>query len=273
MIPALGEREETALSLLARFHFLTRSQLQAFLFPDGVHSEASARVMTRRVLQRLTSQGLISRTRRFIGGACGGSGQHAYFPTTSGARLLSSPEARRQAPRGSFLLRHALAVADVALSFKAAALHRGERLASFECDREAAQRIGSKTLVPDAFLIYEAKDVELHAFLEVDLGTVGSRQFARKVETYLSLWRTGAWQEAHGLWPTVLVVVPDEARLRLLLRATEALLRRQPDEVAAQTEFAFATASDIRAKGPLSPIWEVAGRTGRQGLLEGGAAR
>jgi hypothetical protein len=161
----------------------------------------------------------------------------------------------------------------VGLAFSASVQEHGHHLACFECDWEVAERIEAKTLVPDAFIVYETADVELHAFLETDLGTVGSRSFARKIESYLALWRTGTWQHAYGLWPTVLVVVPDEARLRLLVRTTEALLRRQPEETAAQTEFAFATLGDVRAKGPLAPVWQIAGSPGKKGLLEGGVAR
>jgi len=273
MIPLgpFSSRESRALELLARFRFLTRSQLQAFLFPQ-MRDSPSSDVMTRRVLHSLLSKGLVSRTERIVGGSTGGSAAQAWFITPQAVRMIGDRRLaggpRRLAPRGTFLLRHCLATAEVALAFEASARdHAGHRLLCFECDWEVAARLSAGTLVPDAYLIYETDQVELHAFVEVDLGTSGSRHFASKISRYLLLWREGSWRRRFGLWPTVLAVAPDEARAKLLLRTTEAVVCTQPEAAAGATEFAFATLAAVR-QDPLGPIWQVAGRAGRHRLLE-----
>jgi len=274
MIPlgSLSVRESRVLELLARFRFLTRSQLQAFLFPQ-MRDSASSDVMTRRVLHSLLSRGLVSRTERIVGGSTGGSAAQAWFIAPQAQRVIGDLRLaggpRRLAPRGTFLLRHCLATAEVALAFEASVRdHEGHRLLCFECEWEVAVRLEGGTLVPDAYLIYETDEVELHAFVEVDLGSSGSRHFASKISRYLLLWREGSWRRRFDLWPTVLVVAPDEARVKLLARTTEAVLRTQPEAVAEATEFAFASLAAVR-QDPLGPIWQVAGRAGRHPLLKG----
>lgn len=275
--PSLTSRELLALALLGRFRFLTRSQLQTLLFgANGPPSGLSAQTMAFRTLHSLRAKGLVERTSRSVGGASGGSAAHAWFLTARGARAVNEPRIaglpRRLPPRGTFLLRHALAVADVAIAFeRAASGHEGHRLLSFECDWEVAERLGPTVVVPDAYLVYETPLVELHAFVEADLGTAGSKFFARKVANYLALWRGRRWRDADGLWPTVLVVTPDQRRSSLLKRATEAVITGEPDadRVRAATEFAFAPLASITNEGPLARTWEVAGREGRHRLLDG----
>jgi hypothetical protein len=265
------------LTLLARFRFLTRSQLQAFLFDNlDNHAPLSKRVMTARCLNSLVRKDLASRTARNVGGPTGGSGAYAYHLTAPGIRSLDDRRfrhlPRRLPPRGTFLLRHALATAEVALAFERAARDNEDHsLLSFECDWEAAQRSGSSIVVPDAYLVYASRLTELHAFVEVDLGTAGSKFFARKIAAYLALYRSGRWREASDIWPTVLVITPTERRAELLKHATETLLSAQPDskQLERATEFAFAALPGLKDEGPLAAVWSVAGRTGKQPLLDG----
>lgn len=271
----LSQRELRALNILGRFRFLTRTQLQSFLFgSNGSTTTLSAQTMTFRILNSLVAKGLINRTSRAIGGSTGGSGAHAYHLTINGIRALDDRTymrlPRRLPPRGTFLLRHALATADVALAFeRSASSHLGHDLLSFECDWEAAQRFGQRIVVPDAYLVYTSSKYELHAFVEVDLGTAGSKFFARKIANYLALYRSNRWREATDVWPVVLVTTPDERRTRLLRRATESLLIAQPDSflLTRATEFAFASLKTIQELDPLGCVWEVAGKPDRQALI------
>jgi len=272
---SLSRREAEALILLARFRFLTRSQLQAFLFDDQ-EASTSNRIMTERVLHSLKDKALADRTYRNVGGSTGGSGSFAYHLTGLGIRTLDDQRfrnlPRRLPPRGTFLLRHALATADVALAFRQAARRNLEHsLFAYECDWEAAQRVGTSIVVPDAYLIYATGLIELHAFVEVDLGTEGSKFFARKIATYLALFRSGRWREASEIWPIVLVVTPSERRADFLKRTTETLIVAQPDrkQLERGTEFAFAALGEIKDHGPLAAIWKVAGRVGSYPLVEG----
>lgn len=271
---SLSRREADTLTLLARFRFLTRSQLQAFLYANDEPS-TSNRVVTGRVLNSLIGKGLADRTNRNVGGPVSGSGSYAYHLTALGIRALDDRRfrhlPRRLPPRGTFLLRHALATAEVALAFGRAARCKDHSLLAFECDWEAAQRVGSSIVVPDARLVYATRLVELHAFVEVDLGTAGSKFFARKIAAYLALYRSGRWREASEVWPAVLIVTPTERRTEFLKRATETLIGAQPDRTQLErgTEFAFASLPALKEKGPLAAIWQVAGRSGSQPLLDG----
>src|SRR5712691_8292609 len=113
-------REQEVLRRLARHRFLSRSQIEAFLFDGASLGPRSKDVLTRRVLGRLTTRGLVSATRRLIGGPGGGSARLGYALTEDGARLAGGPWGVRTARRrgkGTFLLAHSLMAADVALAF------------------------------------------------------------------------------------------------------------------------------------------------------------
>jgi hypothetical protein len=131
----------------------------------------------------------------------------------------------------------------------------------FECDWEISVRANHETLVPDAFLVYRTPDLDVHAFLEADLGTEGTKFFGQKVDRYLRTWRSGTWQTAYPLWPVVLVVTPATSRARQLKEATERVIAAQPDagRVREGTEFNFAVLDDVHNRGVLAPIWLRAG--------------
>jgi hypothetical protein len=167
-------------------------------------------------------------------------------------------------------MRHSLTVADIALAFRrAAAGNPDHEVIAWEADWQAAQRLGPGLVVPDARLVYVTKEHELVAFVEVDLGSEGSRFFARKVGRYLDLYRSGSWRMHMRQWPLILVITPSARRADELRRATEALLSTEPDErkLWVQTEFGFTCLTDLTTVGPLAAVWQVAGRQGRQTLL------
>src|SRR5712691_4166137 len=112
-------REQEVLRRLARHRFLSRSQIEAFLFDGASLGPRSKDVLTRRVLGRLTTRGLVSATRRLVGGPGGGSARLGYFLTEDGARLAGGASQGRavRRGRGTFLLAHSLMAADVALAF------------------------------------------------------------------------------------------------------------------------------------------------------------
>jgi hypothetical protein len=273
----LPVRETQTLLLLACYRYLSQRQLAAFLF-DGNDSikPLSRQVVTRRILSRLQGRNLLAATTRLIGGPVGGSTRLAYSLTSSGAQLAGDLNGeiplRRRPTRGTFLTQHALATADVALAFRRSALGRpGHEVIEWECDQQAAQRLGTSVVVPDAHLVYATETQELDAFIEVDLGTEGTRFFARKIERYLELYRSGTWRERLPVWPIVLTVAPTEHRALALQRATEALLRSQSDEarLRQETEFAFCSLHRLVLDGPSSAIWRVAGREGLTRLFSG----
>jgi len=259
-------RETQVLVELAAFRFLTQRHLEDVLFGGSRVSALSRQVIVRRVLTRLKARGLIQETPRLTG-AAPGAARLAYFLTAAGYRqaraLDSGLPAGRPGIRSATLLGHGLMCADVALAFRATARARaGHELVEWECDWAAAERLGSTVVVPDAHLVYRAGRTTLDAFLEVDLGTEGSRVFARKIERYLSLYRSGEWQAHLPVWPLVVTVTPNATRAALLRRASATVLEAQydRDEMKQVTAFAFGTIEDVLgASGPLGRIWRFAG--------------
>lgn len=258
---------------LANYRYLTGSHIERFLFDGTAITRGSRAVLTRRVLGGLKRQGLLQETPRLVGPA-GGAGRLVYFLTAAGyarARLLNPGLPTRKPAGGTALMGHGLACADVALAFRrAAAAHRDHAIVDWACDWQAATRLGAGYVVPDAHLVYGAGDVELEAFIEVDLGTEGSRVFAHKIERYLDLWRSGSWGQQLRCWPVVLTIATTAARATALRRVTTTVLEGafDADRVAVETEFRFALLADVLGPhGPLGPIWRIAGRSGVHPLL------
>ncbi len=267
-------RETEIVLRLAAFRYLGASQVCAFLFDGSSVSARSRTVITRRILGRLRSRGLVATTPRLVGGPGGGSARLTHYLTRAGYRLARSldplvPLRRLRSP-GSFLIRHGLLTAEIALAFRQEArLRVGHELVAWDCDWQAALALGASAVLPDAHLVYRTPEGRLHAFLEVDLGSERTPFFARKVRRYLDLYRSGSWRSRLPLWPLVLTVAETEARATQLRRISEAVLVSQPDRerLARATEFRFASATDLLGPaGPLGEIWQVAGRSGRHAL-------
>lgn len=269
----LSEREQSALVLVSRFRFLTSWHLQSLMFADADLTPMSQAVIARKTLRMLVDRGLVQRLPRPLGGSGGGSSPHAFCLADRGARLLAQDGPRlpkRAVPRGTFLLRHALATADFAIALQVAATASADhRLLDWSCDWETAEKLGGSELIPDAFFVYQGDGVELLAFVEIDLGTVNSKYFAAKVGRYLDFFTSETWQGRLPVWPTILTVTPDAARARLLKRATESALKHRGGGLMDATEFAFAVQLDA-CSNPLGSVWSTAGFSGSRRLLEDG---
>lgn len=269
----LSTRETEALLLLGCYRYLSREQISEFIFEKDNLASKSVNTTSWRVLGSLKRRGLVDQTARLVGGPGGGSGQYGYFLTVSGHRLAVSLNpalpARRPAPRGTFLMRHGMMTADIAIAFRRSARsHSGHELVDWECDWQAAQRLNGSPVVPDAHFVYATEDYEIDVFLEVDVGTEGTRFFARKVARYLELYQSGRWREQLAVWPLILTVTPDERRALALRRASETVVGRESDSLRRGIEFAFGSLTDLLGPaGPTGDIWHVAGRAGRQRLL------
>lgn len=272
-----GDRESSLVRHLANYRYLNGAHIQAFLFEGTPITLGSRAVLTRRVVGRLKRQGLVQETPRLVGPA-GGAGRLVYFLTAAGyawARSLDPGLPARRPAGGTALMGHGLACADVALAFRRAAAARPDHaIVDWACDWQAAARLGASYVVPDAHFVYGAGDVELEGFIEVDLGTEGSRVFARKIERYLELWRDGTWGQQLRCWPVVLTITTTAARATALRRATATVLAGafDRDRVAVETEFRFAVLPDVLGPyGPLGPIWQTNGQTARSELIRNSA--
>lgn len=228
-----GRRETDVVRLLALHRFLTRPQLEEFLFAESTLTPRSRQVVTWRLLGRLQRHGLVAATPRQTGGAVAGSTLPGYFLTTSGLRLAATfyPDlpARRPARRAPFLFAHSAMAADVELAFRRAVRgHPGHELELWECDWQTALKLGGKKLLPDARLVYRLGRVLVDAFVEVDLGTEGTRFFAGKVDRYVAARYDGDWRAHLPRWPMTLTITPTAARAASLWDATTARLKSHP---------------------------------------------
>jgi hypothetical protein len=220
--------------------------------------------VTWRLLGRLQRHGLVAATPRQTGGAVAGSTMPGYFLTTPGLRLAATfyPDlpVRRPARRAPFLFVHSVMATDVELAFRRTARGRqGHELELWECDWQIATKLGGKTVIPDARFVYRLREALLRAFVEVDLGTEGTRFFGRKVDRYIHLYRDGAWRGLLPRWPVVLTVTPTEARAVSLCEATTATLGRSPFTSRGMV-FKFCAIETLRSEtGALAALWHVAG--------------
>lgn len=267
-----SDRELEVLRRLSRHRYLSRSQVEAFLFHGANLGSGSKDVLTRRVLRRLKTEGLISAMPRLVGGPGGGSARLGYFLTEAGARLAGGAcpvGATRRRGRGTFLLAHSLMAADIALAFERSARSRqGHKLLDWESYEQTAGRVQGSRVVPDARLVYTTEAWRLDAYVEVDLATEGTRFYTAKIRRYVDLYRGGAWRSHLPTWPAVLTITPTEHRATALRVAAESVLAFHADRVARATKFAFAFLDDlVGPSGPLGAIWQVAGREGLQRLI------
>ena len=270
----LSSRETEALVLLASYRYLCRSQIEEFMLQATDLGRNSRNTTSWRILRSLGKRGLVGQTVRLVGGPGGGSARLGYFLTADGYRLAltlnPSLPPKRPTSGGTFLMQHALTTADVALAFRRAATsHRGHELLEWECDWQAAHRLGASLVVPDGHLVYATARYELDALVEVDLGTEGTRFFGRKIGRYLELFRSASWRDRLPLWPVVLTVTPNDSRAAALQRCTETVLATQADrdKLRTETEFAFAALPRLVSEDPLAQVWRIAGRSGEHFLL------
>jgi hypothetical protein len=205
----------------------------------------------------------------------GGSARLAYFLTAAGysrARDWNSAlRPGRPGIRSSTLMEHGLACADVALAYRRLARSRpGHEVLEWECDWQAAERLGSTVVVPDARLSYATASDTLEAFIEIDRATEGSKVFKRKVRRYLELYWSGNWRRHLKEWPIVFTVTTTSTRAKLLKRATETVLEAQGEgaRIYRMTKFRFATLDDVIAPtGPFAQIWHRAGESGMHAVV------
>jgi len=269
------DRDTDVVVRLAGFHYLSRSQIKAFLFEGSALKPHSIEIQAGRILDRLKAAGLVASTQRLIGGPGGGSAGLVYFLTPERQKvadaITGSPK-RRPPHSGSFLMRHGQMTAEVALAFRRAArMHAGHELVEWECDWAAAERLGSSFVVPDARMAYETTKWVLSAFVEVDLATEGTRFFAGKIDRYLRLYLNRAWRQHLEVWPVILTVTPSDERASALTVATAPLLARPYYGVRLSGIFECwftSLGALVGPHGPLGAIWQIAGRDGLHALVD-----
>jgi hypothetical protein len=212
----LSDRDLSLLGSVQQHRFLATRQIEELHFADHASKLAGARVC-RRVLARLSTERLLVRLQRRVGGVRAGSASFVYALGPAGQRLLNSGQRRRFTEPSPLFLDHALAVADIHVSLVTA--HRAERLELGQVDVEPAcwrRFVGAggarEAIKPDLYVVSACGAYEDCWFLEIDRGTESPAAIARKCRAYQAYWRTGFEQERIGTFPLVVWVTGDSRR-------------------------------------------------------------
>ncbi len=220
----LSARSLDILASLAEHPFLTTTHLLRFHFTGHTTDDAAGRIC-RRVLARLAEQRLIEHLQRRIGGIRAGSASYVWRLGPAGDRLLregmpDSARARRKEPSLRHL-EHSLAIADAHL-----AVLEAQRRGQFDqvilttepsCWRNYLGASGAReVLKPDLLAVTVNGDYEDLWFIEIDRGTESLPTLLRKCQQYETYRRSGIEQASGGVFPWVVWVLPDQARLQRL---------------------------------------------------------
>lgn len=214
------------LVLVGEYRFITTHQL-ARLTSDLYGSNRSALRQTLRHLRALKSQQLITRLERRVGGWQGGSEVSIWTLTTKGRRVLTGSRGRlRPHHHSTTFLEHCLAVAEVRVVLhESAALLEviTEVQAEPDCWRRYLDPQGfALTLKPDLSATVMSKRFVDRYFMEVDRATENPARVIRKCWQYVQYRHSGMEQDAHGVYPAVVWLVPSEHRQQQITDAITA---------------------------------------------------
>jgi hypothetical protein len=218
---SLSDRDWRVLHSLEQLHFLTTRQVQRLHYPPGSFTALSAPRSARRDLGRLHDLRLVSHLERRIGGLRAGSASLVWTLDGLGARLLDHGTRRRSHEPSRLHLEHVLDVAELVVQLQEAARSGVAEVLELETEPDCwrimpAAHGGRRTLKPDLRLVLGAQERELHWFVELDRGSEHRPVLARKCQAYLAAWQAGREQAEHGVFPRVLWIVPDTARVQVI---------------------------------------------------------
>lgn len=121
-------------------------------------------------------------------------------------------------------------------------------------------------ILPDACFVIEMPEGELHFFLEFDRGAENLKFFKRKMDAYLTYFRSGKCNARYGM-DKVRVLTVNEGGQTGVDRRRLVNLRRVTEEMGGRRRFWFSSLAEIVDKEVLSAdIWQVAGDS-RVGIL------
>jgi hypothetical protein len=227
----LSPRRQQLVGHVAKFRLASGDQLRRLVYPTRDHSakaEASTARAARLDLAALTHSNCLFRLERRIGGARAGSAGYVYALGAVGRRLVdlwaghgagSDLGRSRYEPSIGFQ-DHALAVTEAIVATSQGAAPLG-RAITYRVERAAWRNyrgVGSQllTLKPDAELAIQDGDFTDHWWLEIDRATERRSVLQRKLGSYLAYYRTGAEQQASGVFPLVAWLTVSEARAAVL---------------------------------------------------------
>lgn len=223
----LSARDLDVLATLRAHRLATTRQLQRWHFTDGLATESTALRITQRALRRLEAHRLIARLYQRIGGERRGADSLVWQLGAAGDRLLTmlTADKRRRyvEPRRAFI-EHTVAVTELAVQL-VEARRRGD-LADLTLTGEPdnwqrflGQHGQAEILKPDLTAITAFDEFEDHWMIERDQATEHPSVVVRKAQVYERFAASGTYQNAHGVVPAVLWVVPHEERRDHLAKA------------------------------------------------------
>lgn len=214
--PPLSDLDRRILDLLSLLRVLTGPQLARLMSP-----ETPPRTLRYRTA-RLARLGLLGRTRPYRER---GSAPHHLWPTRKGEAIAEgSPPPRggeRREPNPLFLA-HAAAISELYVALNTG-LADGLRLAGFEREAEARETFRGydgkeHAVAPDACVrIAEEDGRVLVGLVELDLGTMSTRQLKSKAEGYGDYVNRRGWRGRHDFCPPLLFLTTSEKRARSFL--------------------------------------------------------
>lgn len=246
--PALSDLDRRILDLLSFLRVLTQTQLASLMSP-----EIQPRTLRYRTA-RLAKDGFVGRTRPYRER---GSAPHHLWPTRKGEAIAEGgPPPRggeRREPNPLFLA-HAAAISELYVALKTE-LPDGLRLSGFEREAEAREAFRGydgkeHAVAPDACVqIAEADGRVLLGLVELDLGTMSTRQLKAKAEGYGEYAKLEGWRQRNEYCPPLLFITTSEKRARSFL----ATCRRTVDQ-GQMLVAATALARDI-GRSLVAPEW------------------
>ena len=277
----LTRRDMTILQLVGLCRFVTRLQVQRYLFPieksDKQHSQKN--VVTRR-LMLLYHNGYVDRLHPPIAAGCGSS-PIVYCLERKGASLVERefgmelPDIlfrKGQRERGLLFLQHTLAVNDFRIAIILASRQHGFKILRWLDERslrkhgakqglqEIASAMGKRGgILPDAYFTLDLVGKKASFFLEIDRGHTEGRRIRRKAEIYWRYYDSRLYEQQFGAKSLrVLTVTTSDRRL--------GNMKAWAEEAKGGTVFWLTTEQLVEPKGVLTkPIWAVAGGGGAVG--------
>jgi protein involved in plasmid replication-relaxation len=226
----LTPRDLQILAQVGQLRLMSARQIEAVHFPAELHaSQAAAAKASRRVLERLSSDRLLARLERRIGGIYAGSAGYVYTLGPLGHRLLQleQPRPRLYEPSQLFV-EHTLAISQLAVNLTVASRTDLLELLQVQGEPDCWRRVpglARVTLRPDLFVSLGVGEFELRWFVEIDRGSVHLPTLLKKCQLYETYYGSGNEQAGHGVFPRVLWISRSDTRATGLHRAIAASKR------------------------------------------------
>lgn len=198
-----------------------------------------------------------------------GNGGYYYWLTDKGASYLRSAgydilkgwRPIRHDDQYGLFVRHTLEINDVIVA--ASLLHKADpryHLASFTHDKVLKRELKG-SVIPDAFLDFRAsvedKRLRRPVLLEHDRGTEEQGRFKAKIQGYVSLLKSGDYQQLFGASKITIIFTTfvSQQRFQQMLQWTYEELRGEPEEVGYRFRFAYLTKPLDPMQVWFEPIW------------------